>query len=276
MFLRSIKNQTFQNYVLATTTFGEKNVSTALAEEKIPHVMFSGDAGEYRFSLTQVVQNAFALVDAPEKYLLIWTTCDVVFERDFFEKIVSSLPSRASCTAIPHVLYASIEDLQKNMNRYYSWGGIDTICFDADILRLPEVKDILQTYPNKGWGLFEYFLTDIGKLFCTGGMYNLWPAKICKVGNDRNANNETRNYFDLSTTYNSMTYNDFRKKYGIKRNTGCVFWYKTRYRYAYVTIFLFLNIAKNSTINACVRSLSRYVPQNAKSSIKKAVARWLR
>jgi hypothetical protein len=273
LFLRTLKKQTYQNYTLVATTFGEKNVETALAEEGIPHRVFAGNAGEgYRFSATQVLENGIKLIDAPGSYIIIWTTCDDLYDPSFFEKIITTLTPLSACTSLPHVTYRTIEDYEAKNISSYCYGGIDLVCFDADIFLNPEVQEAVRAYPNKGWGLFEYFLSGIGRVFAKK-MYNVWPAKIERINNDRKANNETKSYFDMSTEHNRASYQAFVKKYNIKGDMyASIFAYKTPLRYAKTKFMIALMITRYRLENSIYKSKAFIsVPPSIKKLFKKAL-----
>ena len=163
LFLESIKEQTYKNFILSVTTFGEKNVEKVLVQEEIPHIIFKGDAGEYRFSLTQVLQNAISLIINSDSHIILWTTCDVIFEKDFFENIINEFKPGYCGTSLPHSVYTNHDNYINNNNPWKLWWGLDLIFFDSDILASVKVNNIIDNYPNNGWGYFEFFLSGVGK-----------------------------------------------------------------------------------------------------------------
>ncbi len=269
VFLGTLKKQTYQNYILVATTFGEENVEKVLAEENIPHITVAGEADQYRFSSTQVLENGINIIDKPESYIIIWTTCDDLFDETFFEKLVSELLPLSAYTSLPHIVYKNVEDYKMGKVGSYCYGGIDTVCFDADIFLIPEVREVIHKYQNKGWGFFEYFLSGVGKVFCKE-MINLWPTKIARIDNDRSANNETRAYFDLTSSHNAKTYGEFKHKYSIKGDVySSIFYYKTPMKYAGIKLRTFLRITEYRLKNKFAKKIIRFLPRSLKDLLKK-------
>lgn len=274
LFLSTLKRQTYQNYLVVATTFGEKNVESALREEKVPHVIFAGDAGEYRFSSTQVMENGISLIDKSKSYIIIWTTCDDLLEDRFFERIVNTMTPFSCCTSLPHIVYRNIEDYKKKKIGGRIYGGIDLICFDGDVFLNSEARSAIRDYPNKGWGLFEYFLSGIGRVFCQR-MYNAWPAQIEAIRNDRKANNETLSYFDSSTTYNKKKYVDFIRKYSLKGDVySSILCYKTSFRYVKVWSMIFIMVTIYRIQGAFFKSrLFRSISPGVKKIFRKIIGK---
>lgn len=269
-FLKSLKAQTYKNYVLAATTFNEKNVERALTEEGIPHVVKAGKVEDgFRFSVTEVIKNAMTLIDKPGSYVLIWTCCDDLYAPDFLERLVEKLTPLSSATSLPHVVYKNVDEYKKGNIGGYTYGGIDFVCFDADVFLIPEVKEVINKYTNKGWGFTEYFLSGIGRVFCKN-MYNLWPTKVGRIDNDRVASNEGRDYFDLSISHNRKSYEAFVKHYGLKGDAySHIFFYKTSWRYVNIKMRIFFNILRYRLEAISTKSMKRYLPQGMKDAMKK-------
>jgi len=209
-FISSLKNQTYQNYILVPTIFGEKNVGNVLKEENIPFQVFHGDAGKYRYSSSQFMENAISLIDKPAKYIVMYTCCDDLLDKDFFEKVVDAMTPLSCCTSLPHMNYRTLEDYRNDKICTYTYGAMDMIFFDGDIFLNPEVKKIIKNYRNDGMCGTEYFFSSIGRLF-SQTMYNIWPVKIVRIDNDRKINNETRAYMEMCATHNAESFKAFKK-----------------------------------------------------------------
>ncbi|MEI8327965.1 MAG: hypothetical protein WCG02_02405 [Candidatus Taylorbacteria bacterium] len=274
MFLSGLRNQTYQNYVLVPTIFGQKNVELALIEEEIPYKAFFGDAGKYRYSLSQAVENAITMIDKPESYILIWTCCDDLLENTFFEKVMSALTPLSSCTSMPHISYRSITDYENKAMSGYMYGGIDLICFDGDVFLNDDVKTALRDYPNMGWGMTEYFFSAIGRAFCKN-MYNIWPAKIERFDNDRKASKETHSYFALCIENNRKMYTAFTKKYNLTGDVyRSVLSYKTPLKHMKVKFMIYLKININRLQSLLFKDwMFKMIPTGVKRSLKKIIGR---
>jgi hypothetical protein len=266
LFLRSLRAQTYQDYTLIVTTFGERNIEKALLEEGISsYEIHAGEAGKYRFSSTQVVQNAVAAVKGPGTAVIVWTTCDDIFDPRFFEEALATLTPRAACTSLPHIMYRTMADYDADRPYLKCWGGIDTICFDADVFLQPEVQEALRRYPNKGWGYFEYFLSGIGRVFCEN-MYNIAPPLIDRIDNDRKANNETRAYFNLVTSHNKGTYEAFARDYGLRGDVyASVLAYKLPPAKRVARSLFFLHIARIRVQVVFWKAMNAFLPRGLKA-----------
>jgi hypothetical protein len=270
LFLAGLKKQTYQNYLLVPTIFNEKNVEAVLKEENMPYKAFYGDAGKYRYSQSQVVQNAISLIDKPGSYILIWTCGDDILESDFFEKVMASMTPFSCCTALPHICYRSIEDYEQKKVCGYIYGGIDLICFDGDIFLNPEVGQVLKDYPNRGQNMIEYFLSGIGRVFGKA-MYNIWPVKIQRIDNDRKVNNETHEIFDMCSALNQETYNAFKAKYNLKGDVyRSVLSYKTSRQYQNIWIMTYMKITLNRIQQIFIRPwMFKMIPRGVKDFLKR-------
>ena len=219
LFLKSIKNQTNQNYLLAVTLFGEKNVTNVLTEEKIPFITFQGDAGEHRYSLTQVLLNGIKAAKENKDSIILWTTCDVIFDPDFFEKIVAKTKSRTCGTSYPHLTYPSVDDYKGKRNGHLLWYGIDSIFYSSDVFTEPAAEEALKKYPSEGWGHGDFFFTAFGLAFYENVINIRNYSKIQKIENDRNTAGETGTYFDADTK-NTLVFRQFVKDYHIGNESG--------------------------------------------------------
>lgn len=200
----------------------------------------------------------------------MWTTCDDIFEPHFFKKMVDTMSPLSCATSLPHTVYRTIGDYNKNNISSYCYGGIDMVCFEGNVFLNPEVKQVIHDYPNQGWGFFEYFLSGIGRVFCKE-MINLWPIKLARINNNRAAGNETSYYFNLSSSHNGKNYEAFAKKFKLRGDTSSsIFYYRTSWKYAGIKIKTFLMITKYRIENIFFKSIIfTMIPKKVKSGVKK-------
>jgi hypothetical protein len=206
-FLRGIAAQTYPNWELVVTVFGETGVEGALQNVRVPFVVVQGSAGDYRFSLTEVLSNGVAHADSIGRgtSIVLWTTCDVVFPPRLFERIAGRFKPGDAGTSHPHREAASFEDYAAGrikdvrpygpLSRETRYEGIDFVYFDADLFAAGSpARAALQKYRFVDWGLFEHFLTGLARLHATRRL-NLWaPTPVVKIGNDRGVGKETASY----------------------------------------------------------------------------------
>jgi hypothetical protein len=216
-FLASLKSQTYKNWQLAATVFHEKTVQDTVRSIIPDAVLLKTDAHGYKFSLTDVLLNTIAVAGNDEKSVIIWTTCDVIFENNFFENIIRNYSSTFSGTSHPHRYYQTLEQLKNRSDTFiYNIGfGIDTVFFSTKILSSENVKNILNKYRFINWGYFEQFLVGIALKYSDKRINLCKKSFIIKIVNDRDANNETKEYFNECTLLNRPVLKEFFKNEGI-------------------------------------------------------------
>jgi len=216
LFLSSLQSQTYKKWQLSVTVFNEKTVEDTV-RSIIPNAIIKTDASRYKFSLTDVLLNTIDIANNDEKSVIIWTTCDVIFENNFFENIIRNYSSKFSGTSHPHRYYQTVEQLNNRRDTFvYNIGfGIDTLFFATKILSSETVKNIIKQYKFINWGYFEQFLVGIALKYSDRRINLSKLSFIIKIVNDRDANNETKEYFDECTITNRPVLKEFFKNEGI-------------------------------------------------------------
>ena len=211
MFLDSLTKQTYQNYCLVTTTFGEKKVKkvvdSKLGEKSI--VIDMQIPPSYRFSLTDVVLNAVQISKTiGERCIVVWCTCDIQLEPSFLQVLVDNYTSGFSGILHPNVVFSSYNDLLTNHNSMINiQGGIDLLFFDGEVLVKAE-KDI-EMYRFYDWGFFEFFMASIAMVYSSKRINIYCKQKIKKVLNDRNITEETKAYFQRCVDQNAPIFKQY-------------------------------------------------------------------
>lgn len=214
LLLDSLRKQTYPHWQLIVTTFNEAHVADFLKTWEGPVKVYQNPSKEYRFSLTKVVQNTIKEIEGPGKNILIWTTCDVIFEPNFLQSILDQDVPYISGTSHPHHIFQSQTDyLARREPTVTPTLGLDTLFFDADLFLKPEVSHIMKTYPNINWGCFELFLSGIAELYSLKRVNLYTQTKISKIQNIRPLNNETTDYFEASMSHNWPIFQRFVKDY---------------------------------------------------------------
>jgi hypothetical protein len=197
-FLYSLKSQSYKNWRLVVTVFHEKTVKDVVRSIIPDAIIIKTHADGYRFSLTDVLLNTIQVAMNDENSVIVWTTCDVVFENSFFVNIIRCYSERFSGTSHPHIEYRKLEDLiNVNTNFFYNnKRGIDTLFFSTQLLASENVKRIIEKYRFVNWGFFEQFLVGIAVRYSDIRVNLCEHSYILKIENDRDANNENKEYFD--------------------------------------------------------------------------------
>lgn len=239
MFLDNIKHQTYQNFQLVTTTFGEKKVKeivdsyfgekSTVFDVQLPK--------EYRFSLTDVVLNGIKVAeDCPEESIIIWCTCDVQFEPNFFEIIAQNYEVGISGIIHPNIIYNSVDDLISKKGYYGSLGrGIDLLFYDSKVL-IKAKQDIIN-YRFYDWGVFEYFMVALALKYSSSRINLFCISPIHKIENNRKLTNETENYFRRCINMNGPVFlNYWNENFTHKESIDDLYYYHRQYEMLYPNV----------------------------------------
>ena len=118
LFLRSIAHQTYQNYKLVVTLYGEKNVENVLIEEKIKHICIPTKITDNTLSFTEIVSNAFQFLQKG-KHIILYTNADNVFDKNYFQEIINNFSSGVGGTSYPPLHYYSIDQYNRKESNHY-------------------------------------------------------------------------------------------------------------------------------------------------------------
>jgi hypothetical protein len=272
LFLDSLKKQTYSNWELIVTVFSEKNIKKTLDELHIPNKVFHDSSNDYRFSLTEVFLNGINSIEGINKNIILWTTCDVIFDDNLFAEIIKNYAENICGSSHPHVHFETLEDLRsgKNLKQRPS-DGIDTIFFDANIFLKEENQKTIRNYKNTNWGLFEHFLTAVGKM-TSSSMINLWGvSNIRKIFNDRKLNNENSTYLKSSWSDNLIVLNRYLENNNLTKKyldlLYCHQQFDIKIKYKYILKFWKFYIQ-----NFCKKMsklLKSFIPKKVKLYLKK-------
>lgn len=216
-FLESIKGQSYQNYSLVTTTFGEKNVKGVVDgmfgdKSIVKNVVLD----KYRFSLTDVLLNGIEEVKkCQEDSILIWCTCDIVFEPDFFKMLAERYRPGIAGIVHPNIIYKTLEDLDKGIGELGGKDkGIDLLFFDGKAL-IGQAEEDVRKFRFNEWGVFEYFCAAITKVYMSKRVNLFYLSKLKKIANDRVLTNESRKYFEDCNKMNFPVLKSFCMERGL-------------------------------------------------------------
>jgi hypothetical protein len=203
-FLDSLEAQTYTNWELVATTFGEKNVATTLERRPFAsRVIDGGTHSSYRYSLTDVAANGIRALEETGG-ILLWTTADIVLSPTFLETTSAHCTRGVVGLSHPHDVYDSLE-AYRDGNSYYPpalHDGIDLLFLSDDVLFDGGGKEIIERYRFTDWGVFEHFLVGVATS-CARTRVNLWPVeRVAKIDNDRVAAREDSEFFAQSLRKN--------------------------------------------------------------------------
>ena len=219
-FLNSLKKQEDVKINLVITLFGEKKVPEVVRGIFEDAIFYEGNLGDYRYSLTQVVKNAIDYEEKQDKKDLpiFWTTCDVIYEKDFISKCFPYLEKKSIVTSHPH----KIVDLQNITDSTIISGldsGFDMLIFSSSLVSDKQFVKAHNGYVFKDWGVYEHFLISLAELVNDAKMYNVFEETlISKVENNRILTNEPSQFLINSHKRNSRVFKSFLKDHNLTSN----------------------------------------------------------
>lgn len=221
-FLESIQNQSLNSVHLVVTTFNEKNVESFIKSNHndIKSFFYHSNLKSHRYSHTEVLLNAINYSQKFQRAIMIWTTCDVIFENNFLENIAVKYSQDFWGTSHPHHIYNSIQYFNKRQLQGTPRinEGIDTIFFDSSRFRDKKIIQQLIKYKFYDWGVFEHFLIGIGVKFFKNGINIYNSVKINKIVNNRTLTNESIEFLSNSHKQNSITFRDYLKENSLSKS----------------------------------------------------------
>jgi hypothetical protein len=205
LFLRSLKRQTYQNYVLVVTLFREKNVERTvrkiLGEKAV--FCYSTIDNKYRYSLSKVLINGIDYGREKGADILVDCSGDIVLQNNFLEMVVNNYSGLYSGISHPNIFY-DINDDFKVINRRIGEcnRGIDIRFFDFNLMADKNVYRILKKYTLFDWGGFEHLLAAISMKY-SKNMINIFnESKVIKFENNRELSEESEEFLNKSSQRN--------------------------------------------------------------------------
>ncbi len=218
LFIKSLESQTYGNFELVVTLFGEKKVKDELKKYKLKKIFYLEKPKECRYSLSKVVLNAieYSRKKCIGNYIILWTTCDVIYNATFLEAVIKKYRENMIGTSHPHIIYGSKEDYNEKVlyKKNHLSSGFDFIYFDRKFINSEKILKVLKKYIYKDWGIFEHFLISLAELKEKPYLLNLYEdIVICKIENNRNVTKEPNTFLLDSHKLNTKTFKKFLTKY---------------------------------------------------------------
>jgi hypothetical protein len=215
-FLYSLKNQTYQNYILVVTTFGEKRVESVLHKvmgEKVV-IYESGKKADYRYSPVEVILNGIDYGKTNKADILLDCSGDIILQNNFLEVVENHYNSYFSGVCHPNIFY-EIDDGFHVVNKFIGScnKGIDIRFFDYQLML--QCENILKKYRLYDWGGIELLLTGLCRNYAHEKINIFTETKVIKIENDRKAADENNDYIKKSVARNFQTLCRFAERMGI-------------------------------------------------------------
>lgn len=214
LFLKSVKEQTHQDYIMVVTIFREKGVPEALKEAGIKHTITYGDAGTGKFVLSQVFKNATDAARQDPDSIVLWTTADTIYDPDYFAYLANIKDENFAGTSYPHVGYVGMDDFHNRNNKKYIWYGIDMLFFSSSSFLDERLQKAIDDYPNADWGYFEFLLVAWGMVFAKKTI-NTWPVTVARIDNNYKADGNGYDIIKAACNKNFIGLMEFADRFGL-------------------------------------------------------------
>lgn len=223
LFLESLEKQSYKNFDLVVTLFGETRVKEEVSKYSINSFFYDhGRAEDYRYSLSYVLLNGIKHAEERyENYIILWTTCDVIYPPDFFYGIIQSYSYNIIGTSHPHRIYSSISEFERKFTTIKSTpnSGFDVLFFDKAFFSNKNILYSVKNFIFTDWGLYEHFLIALAELNKNSKKINLYPEfEIEKIENNRKLVGESIKFIHKSYKRNFYVFKQFLSKYNITDN----------------------------------------------------------
>ena len=218
-FLNSLKSQEKVKVKLIITLFGEKNVQEVVEGIFPDAVFYEGSHGDYRYSLTQVINNSIDYIknNVKKDLPIFWTTCDVIYEKDFILKCIPYLEGKSIVTSHPHKI-RNLDDDNNNCIISGLSSGFDMLIFSSYFIDDIKFREAHNRYVFKDWGVYEHFLISLSKLVPDSKMFNIYEESvISKIENDRQLTNEPSQFLISSHKKNTKIFNEFLSDHSLTK-----------------------------------------------------------
>ena len=274
-FLESLQSQTIQSLELVMTLFGEKSVEKNVKGVFPNAVFYEGILGDYRYSLTQVLNNAidYAETQGYSDYAILWTTCDVLYESEFIEKSINYLKDKAIVTSHPHKIVV-LNDSSYDESRLSSpSSGFDMLFFSSEFLQDKKIRQAHNKYVFKDWGVYEHFLISLTELSDHVKMINIYEeSSIVKVENDRVLTNEPSEFLINSHKRNQIVFKEYLNNNHLSVNYFNLFFCHLKFKMSKDRLKHYLYFYKDMFIYASYlrrRLVSSFVPSVIKNHLRR-------
>lgn len=187
-FLRSLKSQTFQDFILVVTVFNEKNVDKVVEEilgDKVV-IIYDHGCGKYKFSLSRTFMNGVDYGLENHAEILIDCSSDIVLQENFLETVRKRTGMLTAGISHPNVFR---KKMSSGKTKYFygrlNW-GIDVRFYSLDLFQSIHVHNILNRFPSYDYGAgIEIVLCGIAVKYAVK-RYNIFmESKVLKEENAR-------------------------------------------------------------------------------------------
>lgn len=232
-FLNSIKNQTYQNYLIVVTNFFEKNLKKNLDRVNVKYKLENSKLldelkkNKSKYSHWEWIYNSIKYVKG--KTIIVSSLSDIIYEKNFFMSLVSNYYSGICGTSWPQINYKNLDDFKKKKKFNISTKAYinhefrdclyktisDVYFFDSKLLLLKKNKELFMKskIAGVGQGIFQALLFN----FYNQKRINLYFST--KIHNILNFNSKSKKEERMNLKNNEI-FNEFC----IKMNINKIYW----------------------------------------------------
>ena len=191
--LRSIAKQTYTDFIVVVTLFGETTVEKTVKKILGDKAVFveSTIPDGMKHCQTKVLLNAIDFAKSNRGEIILHSTGDVTWSDNLLEEVAMNYSPLFSGVSHPNIFYDIDEDFRIIRKRIGSCNqGIDVAFCDINVVANENAYKLIENFPMNGWGCFDHFFSALN-MFYSKRMINLFlKSKIIKYENDRRENDE--------------------------------------------------------------------------------------
>lgn len=187
-FLYSLKRQTFQDFVLVATVFGEKKVEKIVKKilgEKSEIIQDIGSE-QYQFSLSKTFMNGVDYGLENHARILVDCSSDIVLQKNFLDVVNNRIKSHTAGISHPNIFREKTKDGEiRYIYGSIRW-GIDVRFYALDLFQDEHIYGIFNEFPSYDYGAgIETILCGIAIKYARK-RYNIFmESKVIKEENIR-------------------------------------------------------------------------------------------
>ncbi len=190
-FLKSLKRQTMQDFILVVTIFNERNVEKAVRSVMKDKCIFIYDKmeGNYKFSLSNTFVNGIDYGLKSDADILLDCSSDVILQSDFLEVISKRCQKFGAGISHPNIFMNRTQKEKIIFERGKISRGIDARYFSMDIFKDGHIRELIKKYPSYDYGAgIESQLCSLGIKYAKKCSNIYMESKVIKMENDRGGN----------------------------------------------------------------------------------------
>lgn len=187
-FIKSLRRQTMQDFILVVTIFDETNVEKTVQSLLGDQCAFIYDEmkGNYKFSLSKTFMNGVDYGLQNHAEIILDCSSDIILQSNFLEVVANNCGEYSAGISHPNIFMNKTNTGERVLEYGKINMGIDARYFTLDLFRDKHVYNLMNKYPSYDYGAgIEMQLCYIGIKYAKKH-YNIFPeSKVIKIENDR-------------------------------------------------------------------------------------------